>query len=78
MIEEGFHSYKEVKIVIDKELKRLRIYSKKNKALDSWSLHRKGIAIMACVIPKGSIYYENRRGEIVSNTIRPIYCYKIG
>ena len=75
VIEEGFHSYKGAKIVIDKELKDIYIYGKDNKKLDSWSI--RGMAIMSCVIPKGSIYYENRHGEIVSNTIRPIYCYKI-
>ena len=75
VIEEGFHSYKGVKIIINKELELIRIYSRNNKKLDSWSTC--DTAIMSCVIPKGSIYYENRHGEIVSDTIRPIYCYKI-
>lgn len=75
MIEKGFHSYKGVKIVINKKTGGIYIYSKHDKKLDSWCIHNK--AIMSCVIPKGSIYYENRHGEIVSNTIRPIYCYKI-
>lgn len=74
-VEEGFHSYKGVKIVIVKELEAIYIYSKNNVKLDSWSIH--DIAIMSCVIPKGSTYYENRHGEIVSDTIRPIHCYKI-
>lgn len=75
MVEEGFHSYKGVRIIIDKELEGIRIYGKNNVKLDSWSI--RGTAIMSCVIPKGSIYYENRHGEVVSDTIRPIYCYKI-
>ena len=35
------------------------------------------LGIMSCIIPKGSKYYENEHGEIVSDTIKPIYCYKI-
>lgn len=35
------------------------------------------LGIMSCIIPKGSTYYENEVGEIVSDTIKPIYCYKI-
>lgn len=40
-------------------------------------LYRDDLGIMSCVIPKGSKYYENEYGEIVSDTIKPIYCYKI-
>lgn len=75
VVEKGFHSYKGVRIVINKEIESIYIYSKMNCKLDSW--HICSTAIMSCIIPKGSIYYENRHGEIVSNTIRPIYCYKI-
>ena len=74
-VEEGFHLYKGVKIIIDRKLEGILIYGKNNVKLDSWSIC--DIAIMSCVIPKGSIYYENSYGEIVSDTIRPIYCYKI-
>lgn len=75
IIEEGFHSYKGVRIIIDRELEGIRIYSKDGVKLDSWDIHDK--AIMSCVIPKGSVYYENKHGEIVSDAITPIYCYKI-
>ena len=35
-------------------------------------------SVMYCTIPKGSIYYENEDGEIVSDQIRPDKVYKMG
>jgi hypothetical protein len=35
-------------------------------------------SVMYCTIPKGSIYYENEEGEIVSDQIRPDKIYKMG
>lgn len=35
-------------------------------------------SVMYCTIPKGSVYYENENGDIVSNRIRPDKVYKIG
>ena len=43
----------------------------------STNFYNYNLGIMSCVIPKGSNYYENENGEIVSDTIKPIYCYKI-
>ena len=75
IVKEGFHSYKGVKIIFNKELERIYIYDKNKIRLDSWHIYNK--AIMSCVIPKGSMYYENNHGEIVSNAITPIYAYKL-
>lgn len=35
-------------------------------------------SVMYCTIPKGSVYYENEEGEIVSDQIRPDKVYKMG
>ena len=35
-------------------------------------------SVMYCTIPKGSVYYENEDGEIVSDQIRPDKVYKMG
>ena len=77
----GIHSYKGCKFVIKDGI--VSIYSRNPvRKLDSWTknnwfYHNMNIGIMSCIIPKGSIYYENERGEVVSSTIKPIYCYKI-
>ena len=36
------------------------------------------LSVMYCTIPKGSIYYENEDGEIVSDRIRPDKIYRMG
>ena len=36
------------------------------------------LSVMYCTIPKGSVYYENEDGEIVSDKIRPDKVYKMG
>lgn len=35
-------------------------------------------SVMYCTIPKGSVYYENEDGEIVSDRIRPDKIYRMG
>lgn len=35
-------------------------------------------SVMYCTIPKGSVYYENEDGEIVSDQIRPDKVYRMG
>lgn len=35
-------------------------------------------SVMYCTIPRGSVYYENEDGEIVSDQIRPDKVYKMG
>ena len=80
-IQRGFHSYKSsfpiefykkswcYSLVVKNLIGvRLDVY---NSSISS------DLGIMSCIIPKGSKYYENEYGEIVSDTIKPIYCYKI-
>lgn len=80
-ITNGIHSYKGCKFLIKD---RSIIVCSRNpvRTLDSLSIincfyGNMNMGIMSCIIPKGSIYYENERGEVVSNAIKPIYCYKI-
>lgn len=55
---------------------RVSVYGPKNIELDLYKVHNvfqhyfSGCAILDCVIPKGTVYYENTRGEIVSEVIR--------
>lgn len=80
-ITEGFHSYESsCRITISK----LFLYPFLTVRLplmlvqyDMSSIDFFNLGIMSCIIPKGSKYYENENGEVVSDTIKPIYCYKI-
>lgn len=81
-IHDGFHSYKECKFVIRNG--NIFINSHNHNpvfALDRWFkdelAYNINFGIMFCIIPKGCTYYENQRGEVVSDAIKPIYCFKI-
>lgn len=84
-ITEGFHSYKSSCPII---LSKIFLYTTicvGHPTEDSCMVGQynmicsssHSLGIMSCVIPKGSKYYENKDGEIVSEVIKPIYCYKI-
>lgn len=75
-IENGFHSYDKSKTEIKDDSNSWYINAKNREdySLDIiWyppSLREyKDIVAVECVIPKGSCYYENEDGEIVSNQI---------
>lgn len=76
---EGFHSYsKECEItrynnsfnLFPKKVKMFEVRSKCNKKfrLDAFQIEK--VLKVNCIIPKGSLYYENEDGEIVSSSIR--------
>lgn len=72
IINEGYHSYsvQECNICINHNV--IYVYSKnKNKLEEDYYeariLNSDRTAVVVCVIPKGSIYYKNEHGEIVSD-----------
>lgn len=84
VIDKGFHSYSnDVKIICTFD----EVYAmyKGSQTLDYFDLKPKGysnlvygtIGIADCIIPKGSEYYLNFKGEYVSDTIKIINVYKI-
>lgn len=86
-IDKGFHSY------TNESIKRCNnnscyVYLNNSTNRDKTCYHKDRICyhnynnetklgIMSCIIPKGSKYYKNEVGEIVSDTIKPIYCFTI-
>ena len=81
-INEGFHSYNS-SCPLEKDYVDGTVVAVVN---SSRHLHIAGyvpekasdiLGIMSCIIPKGSKYYENEDGEVVSDAIKPIYCYKV-
>lgn len=81
-IYEGFHSYNSScpleKDYVDGTVVAV-LNSKRHRHIAGYFPEKASdiLGIMSCIIPKDSIYYENEYGEIVSDTIKPIYCYKI-
>ena len=72
-INEGFHSYSatECRVVRTHSSDGIRTYISvlhDTTKLDCYA----NAAIMKCVIPKGSQYYLNNRGEYVSNKIKTV------
>lgn len=68
----GLHSYDSSMIKIVKDFIIFKINSYISPVpLDSFS-YIDNLYKMECVIPKGSTYYENVRGEIVSEALIPI------
>lgn len=74
-IDKGFHSYsnQECKTAITEILSEpiitvFHVFHSGLYRLDSYI----DACILECVIPKGSIYYLNHKGEYVSNKIKPI------
>lgn len=81
-VDNGFHSYSPEKTFLrinhSRSYNVLHVFSDKGTVgiIDGhaesdvyWKL-----ALLKCVIPAGSHYYENSYGEIVSDTIMPISC----
>lgn len=67
----GLHSYDSSMIRIVKDHMIFQIYSYISPVpLDSF-LYTENLYKMDCIIPKGSIYYENEHGEIVSDVLIP-------
>lgn len=73
----GFHSYNSQSTLLCKEhdniMESLAVYSINKEKVDSY-LENDGITSrilkkVLCVIPKGSVYFENEFGEIVSDKI---------
>lgn len=63
----GFHSYdKKVKVSVNANFS-VNVYSMDGAIY--WNYVNHGIAIIECIVPKGSTYFENEDGEIVSNRI---------
>lgn len=53
--DQGYHSYSSLDFA--------------KKVCHDSRLYEKGACIFKCIIPKGSVFYENKRGEIVSSNI---------
>lgn len=70
-INTGFHCYsKNVIVTADKAHKLLTAYSKDKKMLLRLYYDPSvSAALIKCTIPKGTTYYENYSGEIVTDTI---------
>lgn len=81
VINKGFHSYREpchMRLIFEGWDSTITIkYPTKNVFIDYFKRPSSCLGIMSCIIPKGSKYYENEDGEIVSDTIKPIYCYEV-
>lgn len=78
-IDEGFHSYsaEDCNTIITEALFEpiITIFHKfLLLRLDAYM----DACILECVIPKGSVYYLNHRGEYVSNKIKPIKVKCVG
>lgn len=75
IVEEGFHSYNGKCLIrtncVDRSFS-LHSYNL-NRSCTIWSILRTtedcDIIVTECLIPKGSVYYENDKGEIVSDKI---------
>lgn len=75
-ITEGYHSYNiNLDYVENKELQTLKILGVTG-VLECYSLMR-DICGLECIIPKGTLFYENERGEIVSETIIPLSIFNV-
>lgn len=70
---EGFHSYRISKAVQAMDLhNRYRLYF--NDGYNNWYLDAintlESLELYECTIPKGSVYYDNGFGEVISNQIK--------
>lgn len=67
-ISNGFHSYSGMcKVWVDAKVFIVSVYSLTEKIY--WNYINNATVVAECVVPKGSTYYENKNGEIVSNKI---------
>ena len=69
-ISEGFHSY-DIKCLVDKSYGLYGVFSAKEGEKDWYieSVSTPDVVFVKSIIPKGSIYFRNIDGEIVSNKI---------
>ena len=69
-INSGFHSYNPDKLFTVKQQDEhiISVYSKKGNNF-TISYNETDIKKVKCIIPKGSEYWENKNGEVVSNQI---------
>lgn len=82
-INTGFHSFNPQKTTFmvdsdtEREISFLYVYCNDNLKMHTWTFgieYRykfEKVAVMDCIIPKGSMYYENKDGEIVSDSLIP-------
>lgn len=73
VINEGFHSFSREKLEVVRHQNSRNLYAYRirmdgtKRQLDSYMVSP---IVVSCTIPKGSTYYENEMGEIVSDAIR--------
>ena len=76
VINEGIHSYSYDTIFKQSKKNILKVYSKMGVSVFSYQPHTArnstSWVIYTCIIPAGTVYYENKRGEIVSERLKII------
>lgn len=68
-IDKGFHSYSMDKTMATKDKYHIVIYNMENNEIVDSIFFSDNLVIAKCIIPKGSKYYKNDLGEIVSDQI---------
>lgn len=68
-IDKGFHSYSMDKTMATKDKYHIVIYNMENNEIVDSIFFSDHLVIAKCIIPKGSKYYKNDLGEIVSDQI---------
>lgn len=69
VITEGFHSYDKRTLCCFTDKRKTFTLSLINGEVESGYYHNR-LSILEFIIPRGSIYFTNKRGEIVSNRIK--------
>lgn len=76
VINEGIHSYSYDTIFKQNKKNILKVYSKTGVSVFSYHPHTAfnstSWVVYTCIIPAGTVYYENKRGEIVSERLKII------
>lgn len=68
-IDKGFHSYSMDRTMATKDKYQIVIYNMENNEIVDSIFFFDNLVIAKCIIPKGSKYYKNDLGEIVSDQI---------
>lgn len=68
-IDKGFHSYSMDRTMATKDKYQIVIYNMENNEIVDSIFFSDNLVIAKCIIPKGSKYYKNDLGEIVSDQI---------
>ena len=66
---EGYHSYDRQSCYVRKPSVSLCVFNKKDHMIDSCG-RTTNLSFVECTIPRGSIYFRNENGHIVSNKLR--------